>query len=123
MLHRRVKDVPNLKRKVAIAVQRMCFTFELYEGAEEEYKKRHDEIWPELVAAIQAGGLKNYSLFRRGTQVVAYVECHPDAATAFGVVGAHEANERWSAWFEDLIVNLTDAKGKLIELTEVWHLD
>jgi len=104
-------------------VQRICFTFELYEGAEAEYKKRHDEIWPELVTAIQEGGLKNYSLFRRGTQVIAYVECHPDAATAFGKVGAHDANARWSAWFEDLIINLTDPKGNLIELTEVWHLD
>jgi L-rhamnose mutarotase len=101
----------------------MCFTFELYEGAEAEYKRRHDAIWPELVAAIQEGGLKNYSLFRRGTQIVAYVECHPDAATAFGRVGAHEANSRWSAWFEDLIVNLTDSEGKLMELKEVWHLD
>ncbi len=101
----------------------MCFTFDLFEGAEAEYKKRHDEIWPALVVAIQDAGLKNYSLFRRGTQVVAYVECHPDAATAFGKVGANEANARWGAWFEDLIVNMTDIKGNLIELAEVWHLD
>lgn len=104
-------------------MERMCFTFELREGAEAEYKRRHDEIWPELVAAIKDGGLSNYSLFRRGTQVVAYVECEPDAATAFAKVGAHEANTRWSKWFEDLIVNLTDAQGNLMVMSEVWHLD
>ena len=104
-------------------MERYCFTVDLYEGAADEYKRRHDEIWPELVAAIKAAGLSNYSLFRRGTQVVAYVEATPDAATAFAKVGAHEANARWSAWFEDLIVNLTDSRGQLIAMDEVWHLD
>ena len=104
-------------------MERLCFTFELHEGAEDEYKRRHDAIWPELVSAIKEAGLSNYSLFRRGTQVVAYVEADPDVATAFALVGASEHNARWSEWFEDLIVNLTDAKGQLISLQEVWHLD
>jgi L-rhamnose mutarotase len=104
-------------------MERLCFTFELHEGAEAEYQRRHDEIWPELVEVIQASGLRNYTLFRRGTQVIAYVEAHPDVATAFALVGASEHNARWSAWFEDIIVNLTDARGQLLACKEVWHLD
>lgn len=102
---------------------RLCFTFELYEGAEDEYKKRHDEIWPELVAAIKDAGFSNYSLFRRGTQVVAYVEIEPDLETAMAKLGQSEYNAKWAKWFEDLIVNLTDARGNLMTFTEVWHLD
>ena len=64
-------------------MQRACFTFEIYEHMADEYKRRHDEIWPELVELIQDSGLKNYTLFRRGTQVIAYVEAHPDLETAF----------------------------------------
>lgn len=104
-------------------MQRFCFTFEIREGAGDEYKRRHDEIWPELVEAIKDAGISNYSLFRRGTQVIAYCECEPDVPTAFGKVGAHEANARWSEWFEDIIVSLTDADGNLYEAVEVWHLD
>lgn len=37
---------------------RMCFMFEIFEGQEAEYKKRHDEIWPELVTAIKDAGFK-----------------------------------------------------------------
>ena len=37
-------------------MQRLCFTFEIYRGMEDEYKKRHDEIWPELVAASRRPG-------------------------------------------------------------------
>lgn len=104
-------------------MQRVCFTFELYEGVETEYERRHAEIWPELVTDIQNAGFHNYSLFRRGTQVVAYVEVEPDLDTALATLATSEVNARWSAWFEDLIVNLTDSRGNLMNLNEVWHLD
>ena len=104
-------------------MERLCFTFDVHPGKEAEYKQRHDEIWPELVADIQAAGFTNYSLFRRGTQVVAYAECLPDVATAFARLAGSDANARWAAWFEDVIVELVDANGELFTLAEVWHLD
>lgn len=104
-------------------MERLCFTFEIRPGMEAEYKRRHDEIWPELVAAIKDAGFANYSLFRRETQVVAYVECLPDVATAFAKLGPTEVNARWAKWFEDVIVSLTDDNGELYRLEEVWHLD
>lgn len=104
-------------------VERICFTFALKPGTEDEYKRRHDEIWPELVAAIQAAGIRNYTLFHRGLQITAYAECHPDAATAFGKVGASDVNLRWATWFEEVIEQLTDEDGNLFRADEVWHLD
>ena len=35
----------------------------LLEGTVEEYKKRHDEIWPDLVEEIKEHGAKNYSIY------------------------------------------------------------
>ena len=104
-------------------MERLCFTFEIRPGTEDEYKKRHDEIWPELVDAIKDAGFENYSLFRRGTTITAYVECHPDVATSFGKIAGTDANARWSKWFEDVIVSLTDEDGNLYRAEEVWHLD
>jgi L-rhamnose mutarotase len=104
-------------------MERYCFTFDVVAGQEDEYKRRHDEIWPELVVALKDAGISNYSLFRRGRQVIAYCECEPDAVTAFGRVGATEVNARWAAWFEDVIERLTDPDGNLFVAEEVWHLD
>jgi L-rhamnose mutarotase len=104
-------------------LERICFTFELRPGMEDEYKRRHDEIWPELVEAIKDAGISNYTLFRRDRQVIAYAECEPDVATAFAKVGATDVNARWAAWFEDVIVRLTDESGDLFRAEEVWHLD
>jgi L-rhamnose mutarotase len=104
-------------------MERLCFTFEIRPGTEHEYKRRHDEIWPDLVEAIQDAGIGNYTLFRRGTTVVGYAECEPDAATAFAELGPSEVNQRWAKWFEEIIVSLVDEEGNLIRLDEVWHLD
>lgn len=104
-------------------MERYCFTFEIRPGTEAEYRRRHDEIWPELVSAIKDAGLRNYTLFRRGTTIIAYVEAEPDVATAFGRLAGNDANARWSAWFEDIIVALTDEDGNLFSAEEVWHLD
>jgi L-rhamnose mutarotase len=104
-------------------MQRYCFTFELHPGAEAEYKRRHDEIWPELVEAIRDAGIHNYTLFRRGSQVIAYCECEPDAATAFARIGATDVNRRWAESFDAVIDELVDSQGGLKEAVEVWHLD
>jgi len=58
-------------------MERACFTLTLVPGTEEEYDRRHRHVWQELIAAIQAAGLRNFTGFRRGTDVVYYVECHP----------------------------------------------
>jgi L-rhamnose mutarotase len=104
-------------------VERLCFTFEIRPGTEAEYKKRHDEIWPELVDAIKDAGLANYTLFRRGTTITGYVECSPDVATAFAKLAPTDVNTRWAGWFEEIIVSLVDEDGNLYRAKEVWHLD
>ena len=104
-------------------MERACFVMQLHPGKEEEYQRRHDEIWPEMVEALKASGFSNYTLFRRGTTVYAYLECHPDRATAFAAMGATDVNARWQEWFSDVLAEITDADGDLFWADEVWHLD
>lgn len=102
-------------------MQRTCFTFELVPGQEEEYERRHQAVWPELVAELSAAGVANYTIFRRGGLVIAYAECEPDAETAFGRVAETDVNKRWNDWFSGVIVNLP-GEG-LAAVPQVWHLD
>lgn len=104
-------------------MERICFSLAIAPGTEEEYDRRHAEIWPEMSAAIAASGIANYSGFRQGTQVVYYGECHPDVATAFGKMGATDVNARWGASFEGVITRLVDDEGNLFRLDEVFHQD
>ena len=40
-----------------------AFRMQLKPGAVEEYKRRHDAIWPDLAALLSATGISDYSIF------------------------------------------------------------
>lgn len=44
-------------------MHRIAFKMQLYKGFEDEYKKRHDEIWPELQSLLKDTGISEYSIF------------------------------------------------------------
>jgi L-rhamnose mutarotase len=104
-------------------MERVCFTFDIYDGKVAEYEKRHAEIWPELVEALKTCGFTNYTIFRRGLTAVGYLEAVPNKAIAFGKLATYDVNTKWAQWFADIIVNLADSQGNLIELAEIWHLE
>jgi L-rhamnose mutarotase len=99
------------------------FTFALTKGQEEEYERRHRQVWPALLHDLYEAGWRNYTLFRRDLQVYAYAECHPDVATALQRMSSSAANRDWAQWFVGVIDQLTDEEGDLFTAREVWHLD
>jgi L-rhamnose mutarotase len=88
-----------------------------------DYDALHADPWPDLMAAIEVSGFRNYSGFRRGAHVVYYGEYYPDMATVFGKMGETEVNARWGTAFEGIISRITDADGGLIIADEVFHQD
>lgn len=62
-------------------MERLCFLIHLIKDTGAEYDQRHDDIWPEMEAAVAAAGFRNYSLFRLGELAVGYAECEPDVET------------------------------------------
>ena len=44
-------------------MEKHAFKMMLNPGMAEEYKRRHDEIWPELVDLLHEAGVSDYSIF------------------------------------------------------------
>ena len=44
-------------------MQRLAFKMRLKEGCKEDYKKRHDAIWPALKHLLKESGVSEYSIF------------------------------------------------------------
>ena len=42
---------------------RIAFKMQLFKGFEDEYKKRHDDLWPDLKQLLKANGISDYSIF------------------------------------------------------------
>ncbi len=60
---------------------RVAFVMELEPGVEAIYKQKHDEIWPEMVETLHAFGIHNYSIYRHGLTLFAYLEADDPAPT------------------------------------------
>ena len=65
----------------AAKVERQAWVMWLKPGNEEIYKQKHDEIWPELVEQMRSRGIRNYSIYRHGLTLFAYLE-RDDSAPA-----------------------------------------
>ena len=53
---------------------RYASVMKLKPGHEAEYKRKHDEIWPEMLELMKAQGIANYSIYRHGLPLFAYLE-------------------------------------------------
>jgi L-rhamnose mutarotase len=86
-------------------MQRVCFILYVKKDRLAEYKERHKQVWPEMLAALSEAGWHNYSLFLRDDgMLVGYVET-PDFQKALDGMAGQEVNARWQAemreFFED----------------------
>jgi L-rhamnose mutarotase len=106
-------------------MQRVCFLLKVKKDRLEEYKRRHREVWPEMLQALRETGWRNYSLFlREDGLLVGYLET-PDFQKAREGMAAREVNARWqremAPFFEELEGRRPDEGMRPLE--EVFHLD
>jgi len=104
-------------------MERVGFTMRLLPGKEAEYRRRHAEVWPEMLDALKTAGARDYSIFLHGVDLFAYLEVD-DFARFRAHMAATEINDRWQAEMAELIDPLTDpATGFHQRLEEIFHLD
>lgn len=101
---------------------RIAFTMQLLKGHEEEYKKRHDAIWPELSELLKKSGINNYSIFLdepSGT-LFAAMEVEDEAKLA---TNPHQPiMKKWWKYMSDIMVTHPDHSPVTTPLKEVFHL-
>ena len=106
-------------------MERAAFIFKIRPEMKEEYKKVHDEIWPELAEAIRDAGISNYSIFfRKDGTLFAYLEAD-DFSGAMEQLGKTDVNERWQKYMDRFFVKEDPTiLGPEIEIIEeVFHLE
>jgi len=106
-------------------MERVCFLLKVKSDRLEEYKRRHEAVWPEMLQALRETGWHNYSLFLGDDGLlVGYFET-PDYAKALERMAGRDVNARWqremSGFFENLGRRRPD-EG-LLRLEEVFHLE
>ena len=104
-------------------MDRIAFKMKLNPGCEKEYKKRHDEIWPELESLLKESGISDYSIFfDKETNILFAVQKQAAENTAQDLKN-NPIVQKWWAMLTDIMETNEDFSPVVTPLTEVFHLD
>lgn len=104
-------------------MKRLGFKMYLHKGQEEEYRKRHGEIWPELSELLKETGIGNYSIFLDEETHILFgvLECNDEAR--YADLPHHPIMKKWWFYMKDLMKTNEDFSPVSIPLEEVFFLE
>jgi L-rhamnose mutarotase len=102
---------------------RTGFKMKLLPGYREEYRKRHSEIWPELVKLLKEEGISNYSIFL--DEETNYLFAYQEQSTGKSSqdLGKSEIVKRWWDYMADIMETNEDNSPVTIPLKQVFFMD
>lgn len=109
----------EVRREMVI---RKAFIMKLFNNCYEEYKTRHDEIWPEMVQMLKEHGACNYSIyFEPSTNFLfAYLEIQDE--NQWNKSTETKICQKWWDYMKDLMETNDDNSPVITNLQEVFSL-
>jgi L-rhamnose mutarotase len=101
---------------------RLAFKMKLNKGAEKEYTKRHDELWPELQQLLKTTGISGYSIFLDDETLILFAVLTVEDPVILNNLPAEPVMQRWWAYMRDIMETNPDNSPVSIPLKEVFYL-
>lgn len=99
-----------------------AFKMKLKPGFAAEYKKRHDEVWPEISALLKESGISDYTIFLdEETNILFAVQ--QVSGQGSQELGQKEIVQKWWAYMADIMETNADHSPVCVALLEVFHMD
>ena len=94
------------------------------EGKIDEYIKRHNEIWPELVEVLKSAGIQNYTIWNVGNELFGYYECEKGVQFAADTQAKSPVVDKWNEFMKDvMIMEMDPVTGAQPMLKQVFFLE
>jgi L-rhamnose mutarotase len=104
-------------------MSKLAFKMKLKPGFKEEYKKRHDEIWPELRTLLKENGISDYTIFLDEETNTLFAVQQQDGNQSSQDLGQTEIVQKWWAYMADIMDTNADNSPISTPLVEVFHMD
>jgi L-rhamnose mutarotase len=103
-------------------MQRIAFKMKLFKGKEDEYKKRHDEIWPELKSLLKTKGIEDYSIFldKETNDLLGVLKV--EDSMKLDELPNHPVMKKWWSYMKDIMETNEDGSPVSIRMSEVFYL-
>ncbi len=102
---------------------RNAFKMKLKAGFAEEYKRRHDKIWPELSALLTDAGIQDYSIFLDEETLTLFAVQKLQDDFKESAIPNHPIVQKWWAYMADIMETNPDHSPVVSPLKEVFHMD
>ncbi|SFR33131.1 L-rhamnose mutarotase [Yoonia tamlensis] len=101
---------------------RYVFRMTLNDGMVDEYKRRHDAIWPELVDLLHAAGISDYSIHLDAeTGHLIGVLCRTDGHQMDDLPN-HPVMQKWWAYMADIMETMPNNEPVAVALSPLFHM-
>jgi L-rhamnose mutarotase len=104
-------------------MEQIAFRMRLNTGQAAEYKRRHDEIWPELVSLLHDAGISDYSIFLDPETHALFAVLRRTAGHGMEQLPAAAVMQRWWAFMGDIMETNPDSSPVVVPLLPVFHMD
>ena len=101
---------------------RRAFKMHLHKGFEEEYKKRHDALWPELKDLLKKSGVHDYSIFLDEATNTLFGVMQVQDPELLEDLPQHPVMKKWWAHMRDIMETNSDNSPVSTQLKEVFYL-
>ncbi len=92
-------------------------------GFEAEYKKRHDEIWPELAQVLREAGISDYSIFLDPESLTLFAVHKLAPANSAADLSQNPVVQKWWVYMADIMETHPDHSPVCVPMPEVFHAD
>lgn len=94
----------------------------LHKGFAEEYKKRHNPIWPELSSLLKSFGISDYSIFLDEDTDVLFAVFTVEDLMLLERLKTEQIMKKWWDYMKDIMDTNADNSPVSIPLQEVFYL-
>ena len=104
-------------------MERYAWKAAVLPGKLEEYKRRHDNIWPEMKEVLAAAGIRNYTIWNVGEELFGYYECG-SVAEAARIQAESPVVDRWNEYMKDVMkMDMDPVTGAQQLMEQVFFFD
>ncbi len=100
-------------------MERYMWRGKVVAGMLAEYKKRHNEIWPEMTAALNETGVRNYTIWSSGEELFGYYECDSVEKTK-KLQSENLVFLRWNDYMKDILILEYDRDGRSSKMSQIF---
>ncbi|KPK82388.1 MAG: L-rhamnose mutarotase [Bacteroides sp. SM23_62_1] len=104
-------------------MKRFAFKMKLLPGYKDEYKKRHDEIWPELEKLLKDNGISDYSIFLDEETNILFACQKQFGEQTSQELGTDPIVKKWWAYMADIMETNPDNSPVTFPLEEVFYME